>query len=518
MFSTRRCIKGYFLFTLIVFVIVMTLFFMEAVSAETIIGGDKTSFGELWQYILLALALNLGVALFFFIRFQRGVYSKLESMEQGLEKDSITNLYSFKNFLKYFPEKLVEYQHKKKTGALVIVSMDDFKKINSIGGYEVGNEVLLTFAEKLKSMVAPEELIARYFGDEIILFLQGESPEQLKQRIILLWQKCPQYIEVGNVEYIIRVSMGAKIIKDTAGDPDKMINRATMAKVKAKQKGGNCCEFYSDETDFDVKNELAIEKALFHALENKEFYLVYQPIVDIKTHEISCNEALLRWDNDQFKQMPILDVIRIAEKRGIIREIGEWVLREACRQNKLWQDRGLGNMAVSVNVSAMQMDQPNFVNIVQNALDRSGLDPEYLQLEITETIAMHDVKSKLLFIQELKKMGVKISIDDFGTGYSSLSYFANLPVDNLKIDKSFIQDMSMNENSKMVINTIINLARGMNISTTAEGVEEYSHAARLQHMGCNNIQGYLVTKPLRPELLEELIMKLPMREEESQEF
>lgn len=435
-------------------------------------------------------------------------------MQREYEKDAITHLDSFKSFLKRLPLELEKYSRRGSAGAVVIVSMDDFKKINSLGGYEVGNEVLLNFANHLKGFVKEGELIARYFGDEIILLLEGKTVEDLKSRIWDLWGSSPKNIEIGEIEYILRVSVGAKIIRDIAGgETDKVINRATIAKVKAKQSGGDRCEFYTEEMDSRLKMEAEIETALYHALENGEFYLTYQPIVDLSKNEITANEALLRWNHPKFKELPIVDIIDIAERKGIIRQIGEWVLNEACRQNKVWHDQGIGLMAVSVNVSPVQMDDPNFVDMVVRVLEKTELDPKYLQLEITETAILQDVKSNQRSIHKLKSMGIRIAVDDFGTGYSSLSYFVNLPIDNLKIDKSFVDRMNVNENSRMIVDTIINMARGMKITTTAEGVEVYKQILMLRHMGCDKVQGYLITKPVEPERLAYLLEQLPEKQD-----
>lgn len=509
--NKENCMKVYGVLTFLFSAAVMVLFFKQAFALRSNGEGGVSVFKNLWGYILLILAVNIFFSLFFVFQNRRRTIGKEEIWT---EKDSITQLDSFKSFLKRCPSRLEQYTKKGNIGAIVIVSMDDFKKINSLGGYEAGNDVLLSFSNHLKSFAGESELVARYFGDEIIMLLEGSSYDVLKERIVDIWAQSLKNIEVGEIEYILRVSIGAKIIHDRTVDMNTIINRATIAKVKAKQNGGDRCEFYTAEMDSRLKLETEIESALYHALENNEFYLIYQPIVDLEKNQITANEALLRWSHPKFKDVPILDVISIAERKGIIRKIGEWVLTEACKQNKKWHDEGIGQMAVSVNVSPVQMDSPDFVDTVLRALNESGLDPKYLQLEITETAVMQDVKTKQGSIYKLKSMGIRIAVDDFGTGYSSLSYFVNLPIDNLKIDKSFVDRMNVNENSRMIVDTIINMAKGMKITTTAEGVEVYKQILMLRNMGCNKIQGYLITKPVEPDKLKHLIEQLPEKEEQ----
>lgn len=503
--SVRRYIIG----TFIAFIIVMVLFFREAAGLpETT--GRAMSFERLWVYILAGLAVNALIALILLVKYCRKV--DLESVEKALEQDAVTRLDSFNSFLKRIPRRIKEFQTAGYYGAVVIVSMDDFKKINSIGGYEAGNAVLMNFADHLKSLVREREMIARYFGDEIILLLYDHSRQGLERRVISIWENSLKSVVIKQMEYIVKVSVGAKMIQTKDPDIDTIISRATTAKVHAKQLGGDRYEFYTDETDLRLKKETEIEAALHHAIENGEFYLVYQPIVDTENHEITALEALLRWNNPKFGDISIFEIISIAEKKGFIRQIGKWVLQEACIQNKKWMEDGLGKMVVSVNVSPVQMDYSDFADTVMEALEISGLDPNQLQLEITESAVMQDVRSKLHLIQKLKLSGVRIAIDDFGTGYSSLSHFANLPIDNLKIDRSFVLSLLKNKNARMVVDTIIHLARGMKVTTTAEGVEDFRQMAILRSMGCTKFQGYLITEPLPAKELEVFFSNIPEKQ------
>lgn len=425
-------------------------------------------------------------------------------------KDTITGLYNYNSFLIELPHKLKHFGdiQGEKRGYIAVVSVDDFKKINSIGGYETGNIVLKRLSGSIKGFIGDGELIARYFGDEIILFLVDKNLEEIHIRLKRLKAICCAPLEIKGIEYRLKASIGAGLLEFTNKRVEDVIHHATIAKLKVKKLGGDGYEIYNEDINHAIKQEQEIENSLYHALENKEFYLLYQPIVDIRTNEIVGNEALLRWDNKDWGYIPIYYIIELMEKKGIIVDVGEWVLTEACRQNKLWQDKNLGDFKVSVNLSPLQLEDMGFMDKVQKILENTGLNPKYLELEITESSAMTNVKDKLEQIKKLKNMGIKISIDDFGTGYSSLSYLTQLPIDTLKIDRSFVKDMVSDGNAKAIISTIITMAKSLNIKVTAEGVETEKHLEILKSMECDKIQGYLVSRPLKPEILESLLEEI----------
>lgn len=428
----------------------------------------------------------------------------LEQIKHLTYRDLVTKLYNYNGFLLELPYKINKLIQDKDAIAIVIISIDDFKRINSIHGYDIGDEVLSEFAKRLTGFINSNEIVARFLGDEFILLLHGEQILSVEKRIRILWELCSGEIKIRDTEFILKTSIGASIMMDRAISMEEIINQATIAKLIAKKMGGNNYKFYNFELDEVVREEQKIENALYHAVENNELRLVYQPIIDLCTEEIVGTEALLRWNHPEYNKVSPLLMIQIAEQSGIIGEIGEWVLREACRQNKDWQNKGHQPTVISVNVSALQFDQGDFVEIVEEILNDVNMEPRYLELEITETNAMDRVEEKLAKMKKLKDMGVRISIDDFGTGYSSLAYFTRFPIDTLKIDRSFVKDMLSDENSKNIVTTIINMAKSIKIKIIAEGVETLEQLEQLSKMGCDKIQGYLISRPVEPKELEKL--------------
>jgi len=444
----------------------------------------------------------------------RSFNQMLEQIKHLKYEDSVTKLNNIYGFFLEFPYLLNQIFEHKMIAGIVIISVDDFNRINSINGYESGNEVLKQLAHQLSTFVHREEAVARYYGHEFVLLLKAETSEALEQRILRLRQHCSTVMTINEVEFILKTSIGINILnKNSFSYEDNLVkeeifNRATLAKLFVKQQGGNGYQFYNDTMEELIKEEQYIEKALNYALERDEFYLVYQPIQDLTTGKVIGNEALLRWSHDEFGKVSIQTLIEIAEQNGKIVEIGKWVLREACRQNYKWQQQGFTDLIVAVNVSALQFEQPDFVEMVKQILMETQADPASLELEITERIAMIGVEEKIEKMKQLKVMGIRISIDDFGTGYSSLAYFTQFPIDTLKIDRSFINKMIKDANDSTIIDTIINMAHAMKVKTIAEGIETPEQLSQLNKKGCDRGQGYLFSKPSRAEVIDNLLVRV----------
>lgn len=422
-------------------------------------------------------------------------------------RDMVTGLYNYNGFFLEISHKMKKLSNESLLISIVIISIDDFKRINTIHGFDFGNEVLYDFSKKLIDYLRDEEIVARFLGDEFILFLYESNTVTIEERVKKLWELCSGEIKINGNQFIIRTSIGASYTLDNLTSIDEIIHQATVAKLIAKRMGGNHYRFYNIELEELLKEEQCIENELYHAIEKNELKLVYQPIIELTTKEQVGVEALLRWTNPLYSKVSPLKIIQIAEKNGLIIEIGKWVLKEACKQNKQWQIEGYQPIIVSVNVSAIQFEQTNFVEMVKEILEETCLGPEYLELEITETIAMDMVEEKLLKMKELKNMGVRISIDDFGTGYSSLAYFTRFPIDTLKIDRSFVKDMLDDESAKTIVSTIINMAKSIKIKTIAEGVETLEQLEYLRENSCDQIQGYLISKPVEPNEIMEILNK-----------
>ncbi|SMP51742.1 bifunctional diguanylate cyclase/phosphodiesterase [Anoxynatronum buryatiense] len=413
-------------------------------------------------------------------------------------QDPLTNLNNYHGFLLDLPYKLEKLQQHQAVTGLAIVSVDDFKRINSISGYELGNEVLLTLADRIQRFLQPGECAARHFGDEFVVLLGEQHEDAFEERVVRLWEACNTLLTLKDNEYMLRTSVGTCSFQP-GRELDEVMNRATMAKLFIKQKGGNGVHLFNESLEETLKEEQDIERELFHALEENQLKLVYQPVIRLDTEQITGHEALLRWQHPRYHSLSVNRLIHVAEQTGYIIEIGRWVMREACRQNRKWHEAGHEALVVAVNVSALQFEQPSFVNMVQEILQETGLPAHCLELEITERIAMMGVQEKMAKMRQLKAMGVRIAIDDFGTGYSSLAYFTQFPIDTLKIDRSFINQMMEDTHADTIVDTIITMAQGMRVSTIAEGVETAEQQERLKEKGCDQMQGYWFARPLSPE-------------------
>ncbi len=416
-------------------------------------------------------------------------------------RDPITQIYNYNRFMFEIPGKFEQHLKAEMISYVAVISVNDFKKINSIGGYNSGNFVLKELSGKLRTFIRPDELVARSYGDEIILFLSEINEQAINERINALMKLCSFRTNISGIEYHLSVSMGISVVEADSFDPDELVKRAKIAKLMIRKSGDDKFVMYNTSLHESVERERRIEEAIHHGIENDEFHLLYQPIIDIDTKKIIASEALLRWSNTDYGQIAIPYVIELAEKNGDIIEIGKYVLETACLQNNKWHAEGFEDHIISVNVSPLQFEDSRFLDIVCEVLERTKMDPKYLEIEITETNAMLKVEEKIEKMRRLKEMGIKIAIDDFGTGYSSLSYFTKFPIDTLKIDKSFIGSMLDEDNAKSIVVMIVNMARAMGISTTAEGVETLEQFKMLRSIGADKIQGYLISKPVTAEFV-----------------
>lgn len=383
---------------------------------------------------------------------------------------------------------------------VVVISIDDFKKINSLGGYGFGNETLKKFAEIIQSLLHKEEIVARYFGDEMVLLLHENNLETLRERISILLKECQRPFMIMDIDIHLSISCG--IAKHNHEDSiENSIHNSTIAKLKAKKLGGNIAIFYGDGINQEIKLEQDIEKALYHAIDRNELYLVYQPIFDLNTMKISGFEALLRWNHPIYHNQRIDTIIKIAENSGQMPTIGRWVMKEACFQLKML-NASFSNLSIAINVSAVQLNDYSFIRNTEEILNYTKVNRKNLILEITESSAMSNVDENLKDLKRLKDLGLGLSIDDFGTGYSSLAYLSQFPIDHIKIDRNFIQRITHESSDFMLVKTMITLAKSLNLEIIAEGVETLEEMNLLKSLDCDKIQGYLISKPKRMKDLE----------------
>jgi len=391
--------------------------------------------------------------------------------------------------------------------AVVFFDINDFKKLNDLLGHYVGDRLLIDLSNKLKASLQLYETSYRFSGDEFAIFIENIfQKEEIIKFIDIIKKIFNSPFNVDNHTIHISSSFGISIFPDHGESVEELIKNADTAMYKAKEIGRNNYQFYDDNMRDEVLKKLNIEKHLRNALEKDELYLCYQPQVDSKSCKIRGCEALLRWKSADLGMVSPVEFIPIAEETGLIIPIGEWVLEKACETNKRWQKEYNSNMIMSVNISPVQLKQLNFAEKVKCILDKNGLKPELLELEITENILI-DSFDFVDMLGELKKLGVKISLDDFGTGFSSLSYITKLPINTLKIDKTFVDHIEAGSKERAVIESIIYLIHKLKLEVIAEGVETKEQLEYMIQLNCDNIQGFLFCKPLIESDLKEIIEK-----------
>jgi len=394
--------------------------------------------------------------------------------------------------------------------AILFFDLDRFKVINDTLGHHVGDSMLQVLAGRLRSVVRPGDTLARFSGDEFIWLVPHVNDRSeaaaLAREVAHVVSK--PYDHEGQ-ELFVTASIGVSFYPEDGTDPDTLIKHADTAMYRAKEKGGDSFEFYHPDMNFRSLERLHLETHLRKALSRGEIRVYYQPLVNLEDGNIFGMEALVRWEHPELGLVSPGEFIPLAEETGVIVPIGNWVLRAACIQNKLWHDKG-HRLCVSVNISMQQFQHPEFVATIQETLAETGLDPAWLALEITESVAMRNVNFVMETIEELKRIGVHISIDDFGTGYSSLSYLKRFRVHTLKIDRSFIRDVTTDEDNAAIVTALIAMSQQMKMRSLAEGVETTEQLTFLKERGCNEVQGYIYSKPLPADEFEKLLEKSPM--------
>jgi len=402
--------------------------------------------------------------------------------------------------------------------ATLFLDVDNFKRINDTLGHDSGDMLLRSIAKRLQDYIRESDTIARSANDEIestVARLGGDEFTVLLSEINTIQNaaKVAQRIldimahpfMIDSHEVFITTSIGISVYPNDGIDAETLLKNADTAMYYAKDQGKNNFQFYAQHMNIAACKRFEMENRLRKALDNKEFHLYYQPQLDIRSGSVIGVEALIRWIDVQNNILLPGTFIPLAEETGLIVPIGEWILRTACSQNRVWQDAGFPPMYVSVNISSVQFRQPSFIRTVDTVLQDTGLDPHYLELELTESILMETTETAIRTLEDLKSMGVRISIDDFGTGYSSLSYLKRFPIDTLKIDRSFVRDVTSDPDDKAIINAIIALARSLNLKVIAEGVETIQQLVCLHEQGSDGMQGFLFSPPLPIDSLTQLL-------------
>jgi diguanylate cyclase (GGDEF)-like protein/PAS domain S-box-containing protein len=390
--------------------------------------------------------------------------------------------------------------------AVLFVDLDRFKIVNDSLGHEAGDELLKQVATRFRASLRASDVLARLGGDEFVVLLEDvQEPQEAAQVARKLLSTAIQPIEIQGQECRVTASIGIATFPADAGDAQSLMKSADAAMYLAKEEGKNNYQFHSRSTNALSIERLALETNLRRALERNEFKLQYQPQVAAKTGDITGAEALLRWWNPELGTVPPARFIPLAEDTGLIVAIGRWVLNTACAQNVAWQRAGLPAIRMAVNISPRQFKDQNLIRDISAALEQSGMAPQLLELEITEGVIMHDVNQAVRQLHAIKAMGVRLAIDDFGTGYSSLAQLKRLPIDTLKVDRSFIREIPRDSEDKAITEAVIAMGKTLGVTVVAEGVETPEQHEFLSSRACNELQGFLFSKPCHPDALAELL-------------
>lgn len=450
-----------------------------------------------------------------------------EQLEQLLEKrtaevdrlayyDTITELPNRTLFEDRLTQAVAIAKLTDQTLGVLFISLDQFKKVNDTLGHGLGDSLLEEFSKRIKSCISETDTVARFGSDEFALLrTQIEGTKDVIETIRALSQSLKFPFDIEGQEVFATASVGVSLYPLDGEDTQTLLKNAGAALYKAKRSGGANYQFYTADMHDLASRRLALETSLRRAIQNEEFLIHYQPRVSVDSLEVTGVEALVRWQHPQLGLISPSEFIPLAEDTGLIVPIGEWVLRNACTQNKRWQSQGFAPIQMAVNICARQLHDQDLAQTVIRILDETGMAPDHLELELTESSIMQNAEVAASVLSRLKAMGIKISIDDFGTGYSSLASLKRLPIDALKIDKSFVSDASIDPDDAALVMAIITLAHNLRLKVIAEGVETEEQLRFLHLLRCDEIQGYLFSKPIPAEALVSLLDshsgRLPVR-------
>jgi diguanylate cyclase (GGDEF)-like protein len=393
--------------------------------------------------------------------------------------------------------------------AIAFIDLDNFKMINDGLGHAAGDELLKAVASRMVASVRSTDTVVRLGGDEFVLLLldQPANTAAITATLEKVRSAIGQPIELEGQTIQVTCSMGLATFPDDGTDPESLVKNADAAMYQAKALGRDNFQFYTAQMNTEVHERISLQIELRQGIARGQFQLAYQPQIDIQSGRVFAAEALVRWNHPVQGSLPPSRFIPIAEESGLIVPLGDWVLHAACRQNKAWQDAGMPPISVCVNVSPRQFKEKNWIQRVRHALEESGLEPQYLELELTESLIMQDAQQAIATMRELQAVGVHFSIDDFGTGYSSLSALKSFPVARLKIDRSFVRNLPHDENDRGIATAVISLGQKLNMRVIAEGVETDAQLEFLTANHCDEIQGFHFSRPVAPEALADLLRR-----------
>ncbi len=426
--------------------------------------------------------------------------------------DALTGLHNRTSFAQRLEEAVKRARRGGRMLGLLQFDLDHFKLVNDSLGQSAGDQVLRTSAKRMQACVRESDMVFRTGSDQFAVIMESlrstEDASRLATRII---KSMAAPMIVNDQDLMVTVSIGISIFPQDDLTADMLVKNSDSALHLAKQEGRNQYQYYSPSMKQQALERLEFESGLKLALQHDEFVLYYQPRIKSESEEIVAVEALLRWAHPERGLVPPNSFIPLLEEMGLINSVGEWVLRTACQQTKEWHEAGMSRVRVSVNISSGQFRIKSFVDMVQDALDQSGLDAQYLELELTESVLIENIDSAIKVMNDLKQIGVSISIDDFGSGYSSLNYLKLLPFDFLKIDRTFVKDLATSEKDAAIIKTIAALAHSLRVKLVAEGVEESRQMEFLRSQDCYEFQGFLFSPPVPSAAIPDMMSKQVVR-------
>ncbi len=420
-----------------------------------------------------------------------------KSVSKLANYDELTDLPNRNLFCQQLNRRLASTDNSTPSGVLLYIDLDRFMRINDSFGYSTGDGLIRQVAARLQACMSRTDLVSRIGQDEFAVFASHiDDPTAVAALAERVMQRfSPAFVQNAQ-EFFITVSIGVSLNPQHGADAQTLLKNAESAMFAVKKQGRNQFQLYKQELNHTSSQRLRLENDLRHAIQRNQLFLAYQPIIDMKRRRIVSAEALIRWRHPELGIIPPDSFIPLADETGLIHSIGEWVARKACEQLRVWQDLGHDGLSVAVNVSAAQFKQDGLVAGIEHILRETGIDAHHLELEITETVAMQSADATIQTLRRFKNMGIGISIDDFGTGYSSLSYLKRFPIDTLKIDRSFVRDISVDSDDAAIVQAINSLGKTLKLRLVAEGVETREQFDYLCQQGCDRMQGYYFSKPV----------------------
>lgn len=439
-------------------------------------------------------------------RFQSLFLEEQQRLHHLAHYDSLTGLPNRQLFQDRLQQALIKAQRTGDLVALLFLDLDRFKGVNDTLGHTIGDRMLEAVAQRLTDCVRQEDTVARLGGDEFTMLVEGlRQPEMAAKVAIKVLERLAHPLWLGGHELHVGTSIGISLYPDNGKDMETLIKHADAAMYLAKERGRGNYQFFHEALNTHARRQLIVETALRRALEGEELSLNYQPQIAITSKRIVAVEALARWHNAKLGPVPPSEFIMTAEDSGLITSLGDWVLTQACAQTYRWQEAGYGGLRVAVNLSARQFRQPDLLERVEEILRCTGLRPQYLEFELTESVLLVGTKEAVAVMERLKALGVHLSVDDFGTGYSSLAYLKRFPLDRLKVAQEFVRDVPADPQDTAIARAVVALAHGLELEVVAEGVESIEQYELFRSLGCDYVQGYLFSHPLCPLELEALL-------------